>query len=85
MAKQESHLDGGAMGTIRAATVMKERVTVCMFSMVLPHSNARQKSLHDCDELKPKQREKCIFMDEKKETYQEPSWMVRNETRITDV
>ena len=58
VAKDGADLDGGAMVTIRNATVRQERMEVNAALQFVATFHCHVEHWHDCDELKPKRREK---------------------------
>ena len=58
-------LDGGEMTQIRANTVQQSRQEVYAALRYAANFHCFVKEWHDCGELKPKPKEKWIFVDKK--------------------
>ena len=67
LAKAGSILDEGFLAETRARRVQQERDVVCAALQYAPSFHCLVEEWEDCEELKPKSKEKWIFVVEKKE------------------
>ena len=67
LAKAGAILDEGFMAEARAESMQQEREEVCALLQCAASLNCLVEEWKDCEELKPKPKEKLIFVDQKKE------------------
>ena len=67
LAKEEAKLDEGFMAQVGAKTVHREREEVYAALHYAASFHCLVEEWKDCEELKPKPREKWVFVDRKRE------------------
>ena len=67
LVKEGALLDEGFMAEARAKTVQQEREEVCAALQYAASFHCLAEEWKDCDELKPKPKEKLTFVDQKRE------------------
>ena len=83
MAKAGALLDEGFMAEAGAKTVQQEREEVCAALQYAASFHCLVEEWKDCEALKPKPKEKCLFFDKKSEENEASNGVVSGSKQVS--